>query len=58
MESKFSDDSIVTVHSSETETCYPLKSGTLRIANLNCCSLLSHKDDVVAMFIAAQLDPY
>ena len=56
MDSTVSDDSIVSVVSSETETCYPSKLGTLRIAHLNCRSLLSHKDDVVAMFIAAQLD--
>ena len=56
MDSTVSDDSIVSVVSSETETCYPSKLGTLRIAHLNCRSLLSHKDDVFAMFIAAQLD--
>ena len=32
------------------------QSGTLQIAHLNCHSLLSHKDNVVTMFIAAQLD--
>ena len=56
MDSTFSDDSIVTVENSETEVCYPSKSGTLRIAHLNCLSLLSHINDVVTMFIAAQLD--
>ena len=43
MDSTFSDDSIVTVESSETEACYPSKSGTLRIAHLNCCSLISYR---------------
>lgn len=56
MNTTFSDDSIVTVECSETEACYPSKSGTLRIAHLNCHSLLSHIDDVVTMFIATQLD--
>ena len=56
MDSTFSDDSIVTVESNETEACYPSKSRTLRIAHLNCHSLLSHIDDVVTKFIAAQLD--
>ena len=32
------------------------QSGTLQITHLNCHSLLSHKDNVVTMFIAAQLD--
>ena len=56
MNSSVSVGSIVSDISSEGETCYPSKSGTLRIAHLNCHSLLSHKDDVIAMFISAQLD--
>ena len=56
MDSSVGDDSFVSDISCESEICYPTKLGTLRIAHLNCHSLLSHKDDVVSMFIAAQID--
>ena len=49
------DDSLLSCASDVARCNFPPKTGTLRLAHLNCCSLLSHKDDVVAMFFDVQL---
>ena len=50
------DDSLLSCASDVARCNFPPKTGTLRLAHLNCRSLLSHKDDVLAMFFDAQLD--
>ena len=40
MDSTVSDDSVASVVSNDSETCYPSKLGILQIAHLNCRSLL------------------
>ena len=50
------DDSLLSYDCDDIKISYPQKSGTLRVTHVNCRSLLSHKDDVLAMFIEAHLD--
>ena len=50
------DDSLHSYDCDDTKISYPQKSGTLRVAHVNCRSPLTHKDDVLAMFIEAHLD--
>ena len=50
------DDSLLSYDCDDIKISYPQKSGSLRVTHVNCRSLLSHKHDVLAMFVEAHLD--